>query len=302
MDCKNSVSIIVSSCDKYSDAWYPYFELLKKYWPGHPENIYLITETQEYTHDGLNIVNVNCGNECSWSERLYTTLEMANTKYIIFSLEDYFLLDYVKDEMIEECIRWMEEDPSIVECRLHGSDYDGLVESEKYAPFRFADADTPYRLDTQVAIWNREALMSFIDLTENPWQFEGNGTKRIQKTDKKFLWLFNPNCEDVSGDVFPYKMYAWLGYGIAWGHWLCNNKEWFRQNGIEKVKFNRLGVLSEKSVKRRYAHLYLYNRSPKKWEKLIAPIWRFGIKLRKVKANIAIFGLKKGLSESWKNK
>lgn len=27
----NDIALVVSSCAKYEDAWYPYFELLKKY-------------------------------------------------------------------------------------------------------------------------------------------------------------------------------------------------------------------------------------------------------------------------------
>jgi hypothetical protein len=102
--------------------------------------------------------------------------------------------------------------------------------------------------------------------------------------------------------IFPYKMYAWLGYGIAWGHWLWGNKKWFKQNGIEGVKFYRIGVLSKKTVKLRMKHLYLYDRAPKKWEKLIAPLWREIIRFRKIKSNIMVSGLKEGLRQSWKQK
>lgn len=300
MDYKKDISLVVSSCDKYSDAWYPYFELLKKYWPEHPQDIYLITENKEYSHAGLNISVCKHGEDCTWSDRLYRTLEQVKSKYIIFSLEDYFLLGYVKQDMIEKCISWMEEDPLIVECRLHGSERECLVESEKYAPFRYAEDNTPYRFDTQVAIWNREALMHFIDRTEDPWQFEEKGTKRIIGTDKKFLWLYNSEPEDVSNDVFPYKMYAWFGYGIAWGYWLWNNKKWFRQNGIKNVRYYKLGSLSETAANRRMK--YLYAKNPGFFTKLIKPIWRSYVRYRKVKTNILVFGIKKGLKESWKNK
>ncbi|MBE6795492.1 MAG: hypothetical protein E7533_02780 [Ruminococcaceae bacterium] len=302
IDFKKDVALVVSSCDKYEDAWYPYFELVKKYWPERPEKIFLITETKGYSHPGLNVISCKFGKEVTWSERLYKTLEKAGTKYIVFSLEDFFLLDYVKQDRIEKCIEWMEEDETIAECRLHSSEYEGLIESEKYAPFRIAESDTPYRLDTQVALWNREALMSFVDLSENPWQFEGDGTKRIKDTDKKFLWLYSEDPYKLEDKIFPYRIYQWFGHGIAWGHWLWENKKWFKQNGINGVKYYRLGVLSERTVKLRFKHLYLYNRGPKKWEKLIAPLWREIIRIRKIKSNIMVSGLKEGLRQSWKQK
>lgn len=300
MDCKKDITLVVSSCDKYEDAWHPYFELLKKFWPEHPEKIFLITESKSFKSPNLNIEVCNYGDNCTWSERLYKTLKRIDTKYIIFSLEDFFLLDYVRQDIIEKCVNWMENDSDIVECRLHGSEYDGLVESEEYAPFRFAGSDTPYRLDTQVALWNREALMNFIDQSENPWQFEGDGTKRIKDVDKKFLWLYNPNPFDISADVFPYRIYQWFGYGIAWGHWLWNNKKWFKQNGIFNVKFSRLGSLSERAAQRRMKHLY--SKKPGFFTKLIKPIWRQYIRFRKIRANVMVLGFKKGLSKSWRDK
>ena len=30
---KSNITVLVNSCDSYSDAWYPFFTLWKKYWP-----------------------------------------------------------------------------------------------------------------------------------------------------------------------------------------------------------------------------------------------------------------------------
>lgn len=172
LDIKNDVVLVVSSCDKYEDAWYPYFELIKKYWPEHPRNIVLITEKKQYSVDGLNIHTYNYPSSYTWSERLYKTLEKIESKYIIFSLEDFFLLDYVKQDRIDECLCWMEENPNIAVCRLYSSDNNALIPTDKYKDFYIANRNIGYRLETQAALWNRETLMSFIDLSENPWQFE----------------------------------------------------------------------------------------------------------------------------------
>ena len=302
IDFQKDVVLVVSSCDKYEDAWYPYFELVKKFWPEHPTKIFLVTETKDYSHQDLDITVCKFGKNVTWSERLYKTLEEIETKYIIFSLEDFFLLDYVKQDKIEKCIEWMEADSDIAECRLHSCEHQSLVESEEYAPFRIAGSDTPFRLDTQVALWNREALMSFIDLSESPWQFESDGTKRIKNTNKKFLWLYSEEPYNLEDKIFPYRIYQWFGYGIAWGHWLWENKKWFKENGIKGVKYHRLGVISKRTADLRFKHLYLYNRNPNKWEKIIAPFWKKIIQLRKIRANIMVCGIKEGLKQSWKQK
>jgi hypothetical protein len=50
----NNLSIVVSSCDSYSDLWNPFFTLLKKYWIGIEKYpIYLCTESKKITFEGL---------------------------------------------------------------------------------------------------------------------------------------------------------------------------------------------------------------------------------------------------------
>lgn len=293
----DNVTLLVSSCDKYEDSWYPYFELVKKYWPQHPGKIALITETKQYSTEGLNIKTYNYPESYTWSERLYRTLESIETKYIIFSLEDFFLLDYVKQERIDECIKWMDENENIVECRLCGSDLNKLKKTEKYGDFYIADSTVGYRLDTQVALWNKEALMSFIDLSETPWQFERLGSQRIKSSEKTFLWYHVDDIENIENLIFPYKIEQYLGYGIAWGKWLWNNKAWFEKNGIYNVNYRRLGKISKKNADFRFKHLY--NQNPTKFDKLIRKIWKIISLVSKVKSNIFAFGLRKGIAVSW---
>lgn len=296
----NDVTLVVSSCDKYEDAWYPYFELVKKFWPQHPEKIALITETKQYGIEGLNIKTYNYPESYTWSERLYKTLESIDTQYIILSLEDFFLLDYVKQEKIDECFALMESDDNIVECRLYGTNHPKLQKTDKYGDFYIADKNMSYRVDTQAALWNKMALMDLIDLSETPWQFERNASIRSNATDNLLLWYHVDDEESIEQMIFPYKIEQRFGYGIAWGGWLWNNKPWFEQNGIKNIRYNRLGTISKKATFRRFAHLY--NPNPSKIDKLIRPIWRSFILLRKIVANISTLGLKKGLSVSWKQK
>ena len=298
---KYNTTLVVSSCDKYEDAWYPYFELVKKYWKGHPTQIVLITETKNFICDGLDIKIYNQKNKGeTWSERLYNCLSNIDTKYIIFSLEDFFLLGNVDDAAVEQCYTWMEENENIAVCRLCSSEQKDLIKVDRYGDFRIADASIGYRLDTQVALWRREDLMDFIDIKENPWEFETIGTERAKSSDKIFLWHFCESLDDIDNRVFPYQIFQRYGYGIAWGNWLWNNKKWFQANGINKVNFVRLGFLSEKAVARRFQHLY--NKDKTFLDKIIAPFWKLFIKIKKVKQNICTLGILRGLDESWKSR
>jgi hypothetical protein len=59
MKNNNFCTIIVNSCDAYDDTWYPFFKLLKKYWPNCKFPIVLNTETKKFEYEGLDIKVIN---------------------------------------------------------------------------------------------------------------------------------------------------------------------------------------------------------------------------------------------------
>lgn len=289
-------SLVVSSCDKYETSWYPYFELIKKYWKDRPKKIYLITETKTYSHEGLEITCVNPGTKCTWSERLYQCLSQINTKYIIFSLEDFFLLGHVKSGQLEKCYEWMEADSEIAVCRLAVSNDKRLARTELYDNFYIASKEIGFRLDTQFALWNREVLISFLDLSESPWEFEGYGTERIKETNKIFLWNYADDDYNIDNMIMPYLNKPEYGYNIHWSRWFWNNKKWFEKNGIVNVNYRKLGTLSQKSVKRRLK--YLYNRNPVGLRRMIKKAYQLIDIFERITQNIRVYGWKAGASEN----
>ena len=48
-------TLLVNSCDSFSDCWDPFFILLKKKWENNNFPILLNTEFKTYKHEGLNI-------------------------------------------------------------------------------------------------------------------------------------------------------------------------------------------------------------------------------------------------------
>lgn len=252
----DEVTLLVSSCDKYSTAWFPFFELIKYNWPGHPQKIVLNTETINYSHKGLSIETITEPYiNSTWSQRLLNCLNKITTDYIIFSLEDFFIQCPIKEDILEYCLEKMKNNPKIACFRLKASNEKNLKKSE-YDPFYLADESVPYRLDTQFSIWRKEILISFINEKESPWEFEGKGTERIKGTDKLFYWFYNKNPEKITDElIVPYVIGHFTGYGIQWGKWLYNNKELFEKYKI-KVDFNKLGMLNERSVNFRMKTVY----------------------------------------------
>ena len=92
---KADVTFLINSCDKYEDAWHPFFECLWHFAGEIPYPIILNTETKQFSSPRYSILCINTGTKkhMSWSERLLRVLDSVKTDFIFFLLEDYFLKD-----------------------------------------------------------------------------------------------------------------------------------------------------------------------------------------------------------------
>lgn len=235
-------AVLVSSCDKYEDAWAPFFHFFKKYWDKCPFPIFLNTETKSIKYPNLNVNVINFHkNGGSWSARLKHALKQIDTEYIIFLLEDFFFLDYVNVNEIDRSIRIMDKDRSIA---VIDFEYCGAkipcVETE-YDEYVERTNSSMYFLNCQSAIWRRKDLIRLINEYENPWQFELFGTERAKLYKRRFFLQKN------DFKVFNYIVDWYLGYGLHGGKWLKSNVDLFRKEGLS-VDFSRMGFFEHNNV------------------------------------------------------
>lgn len=54
----DDVTILVNSCDRYKDTWYPYFYLLRKQWPNCPYRIVLNVEKETFNFKGVDVFHI----------------------------------------------------------------------------------------------------------------------------------------------------------------------------------------------------------------------------------------------------
>ncbi len=107
------ITIVVNSCDKYKDAWNPFFRLFSIQWPDCPYDIVLNTEQLSYKCDHLNVKTINSEKNIPWAKRLRKVLEQIDTEFILFFLEDFFLQKEVNTEAFEEAHRLIKNDTQV---------------------------------------------------------------------------------------------------------------------------------------------------------------------------------------------
>lgn len=247
---ESKCSIMINSCDKYEDAWFPFFELIKKYWQGCNYEFYLNTETKSYIHSGLKLTVLNEFNsdaKLAWGERTKDCLNRIETPYVILMLEDFFLHKDVDEEELLRCIDMLNNNSNIVAIyfkRIAGFRTDCEFNNKYYNMVEKKDC----RLNLQAGLWRREELIKLIDNEDSPWTFEEEGYRRVANNDAIFLCSKRGTHINCNHCVFPYLTDRRLGYGIWAGKWLWKNEELFKKNGIQIAqvhmeRFTRLDLI-----------------------------------------------------------
>ncbi len=241
-------SVLVNSCDKYEDAWYPFFELLKKYWYDCPFKFYLNTESKNYEHKGIDLTVIN-GCHCSiitekWGERLKKCLKKIDSPYVILLLDDFFMQKEVLEDELESCITMMENDYEIIVIYFKNI-HIGKTNYESNGKYNIINENRKYKLNLQAGLWRKADLETLISDDDSPWSFEENGHFRISSPSKKFLCSRAGSHTNIKNCVFPYLTARNLGFGIWNGKWLWNNEKLFRKNGIkvDDIKMERFSKI-----------------------------------------------------------
>lgn len=257
---KNDVSILVNSCDKYSDVWPVFFTLFFKYWPDCPWKIYL--GSNEKIFDDPRVITIRVGKDRSWSESAYKMLDNIPTTNILFFLEDFLIFKKVDTKKVlhfydsfvslkANCMR-LRNSPVIDNAVIGFND---LVERPKGEKNRVA-------LD--IAFWKKEIFMGLLKFGETPWQMETEGSIR-----------------SIKHEAF-YTSKEWIierRNGLEGGKWLRYNLDLLNQEGILIPPGHEIMTTKEELVRsidtflwslKFYQHLRSYKTRLGRWIKNIA--------------------------------
>lgn len=237
----DNVTIFVNSCDVREDAWAPFFKLLHDYWPAHPKKVVLNSETKEFHCDYMEVRNILPGKNVPWGKRFRQALESVDTDYIVYFLEDFFLMRDVSDESFQIALDKMESDPTIGCISLKYNEKLKYREGKSRQDTPFVskdDLDTLNRVNNMSVLWRKVWLLQLVKDKETPWEFDRYATIRSRRYPCQVLMI---NCETGGmKPVFDYGVEFEYGYGIYKGKWLANNKKLFEKHGVE-VDFEKIG-------------------------------------------------------------
>lgn len=183
MKYSNLLSIVVLSCDDYSDLWDTFFLFKERYWPDCPYRTYLVNDTKEYNKDGVTVLNI--GKVSKWSTRVRSAIERIPTPYVCPILDDHFIIKNVCNERIKELLSMVEVNKFSYLALEPRSIITPKSEREYFLPkIAYIPKHQKYGINTSAAIWKKVDYLECIGQGDySPWQFEVNMCNLAKTTD-----------------------------------------------------------------------------------------------------------------------
>ncbi len=180
---QKSIAVVVHACDRYRLLFQGFEYFFKKYWPQHTVvcNYYFLTEELDYNSDVFTNIKTGKG---AWTERLRVALQSIDEPYIIYMQEDMWLSEMLCADTINSVVQYA-LDNELQLMKLNSSEvYKTIATDIVIDGLRVGVLDnnaSGYLMSHQVAIWNKEFLLSQLQYKEHPWRNERKGTKRLKK-------------------------------------------------------------------------------------------------------------------------
>lgn len=218
-----NTSVLIYSCDKYSDVWYPFFTLFFRYWDC-PYKVYLCTESKICQMPRVNTINA----DGTWTERMQKAVREIPTKYVIGMCEDMFFRRPVNGGIIGNCVLYMEHDHTIGCFNFEKEREPGiqLIESNYLDFAQKPAAGHHFQKSCQATLWRRSYLEKLLDCKLDAWHWEWQEREHPLK---HMIW-----DGLISEMAFDYGLYNRNPFGIVQGKWYKRDvAPLFEKEGIE---------------------------------------------------------------------
>ncbi len=167
------LSMLMLSCDAYSDLWDDFFNLKEKYWPDCPYKWFVVTESKEYKREGVSVIK--CGKDLDWAGRFRKAVSEIDSYYFGVYLEDYFITESVDSVLISELVDLMEKNNVTY---INTSDvFKSIIKLPQKEYYKehliIIPQHQKYGISTEAAIWEKNFLLKKLGVEDySAWKFE----------------------------------------------------------------------------------------------------------------------------------
>lgn len=217
--------IVVCSCDKDKDLFYPFYHCMEKYYPNHPKIIYSIETIKNPYYE---TISKNYPLE-KWTKRIRETLKEISDNEILLMIDDIFIRRQVDTKRIDYARANLKGNIAMFnfEKVFNPEDKESGLDG-----FKIRKKGSDYELSIMCGLWNKEKLIHILEKDSDPWSVEYN-----QDT-KGYDYLIN--SEDYIID-WGYKTFNPVG--VVKGKWAREIVDFFKKEGIE-MDYEKRGFIN----------------------------------------------------------
>ena len=157
--------ILVLSNDNCKDTFEPFHMCMEKYYPNHPEIIY-VTETIKNPY--YKTICKNYPVEL-WSKKVREALKEIDDNKILLTTDDNF----IREPVDEERIKYVEENlKGNIAMFNFEKVFDSQDEDCEYTGFKKRNRNGIVLTSIMCGMWQKDKLMTVLNITCKPWEIE----------------------------------------------------------------------------------------------------------------------------------
>ncbi|MEH7159007.1 hypothetical protein [Neobacillus drentensis] len=189
---KDKLSLLIHTCDKFSDLWDTHIMLLNKNWANRNIDTFLVSDNKpSKSFEGIKLLSAGEGKE--FSERVAFSLPHIKTEYVLVTLDDYFLTKQIHTEKIASLIDVMEKEE--IDYISLFNDPNSFDRMNGYKNIYNVNLIGNYKVNLYPGIWRKSFIEKTLNAPLNAWQYEVSLTKIARETGAK--------CVLSKGKEFP---------------------------------------------------------------------------------------------------
>lgn len=181
-------AILITSCDKYSDLWEPFFAQFFANWPDCPYQVYLSSNKKRF-ETKFPVKNILTNDDPDWSSSYKKVLKEIKQENLFVWMEDALIVSKIDTDEFEGFFNLMIElNANHIHYRPVPK-FDRLVSGNKKVGVY--EKGCLYRVNA-VGFWKKDYLNSLLLTGESPWNFEIMGSYRSSYNDGFYCLINQP--------------------------------------------------------------------------------------------------------------
>ena len=185
---KITPALLVSTCDSYKPLWEGFFESFLTHFNYELEMFMTGTGTHFFRTKRVLGISRKYSNS-DFSKRILVALRNIKSQYLLFMLDDFYLLSDVDTCIFNNAVDVIREDKNVGVIILHDEiSHKCYMEDDYNEHFVTLKKSAPYRITTQAALWRKSFFKKVLRKGESPWQFEYLASYRSRRYKEKVLY------------------------------------------------------------------------------------------------------------------